>query len=124
MPSTNGVELQSLSDKDGKLDIDSPLNQILYLPRSTAVWDAAKAGAYRVVDNQWNHELSASQARTSILVALPSSVLRSVLSPLPCLNSLILLTLEFWHGFRPACGSVTVLARLTWELLALLLEVI
>ena len=66
-----------------------------------------------MIDNQWNHELGTSQAQHKIPVALPSSVLTSLLSGLSDRNSLILLTLAFWHGFRPAWGFVTVLPRLT-----------
>ena len=66
-----------------------------------------------MMDNQWNHELWHSQASTKFQLPSPSSVSTSLLSGLSDRNSLILLTLAFWHGFRPAWGFVTVLARLT-----------
>ena len=66
-----------------------------------------------MIDNQWNHELGASQAPHRIPVALPNSVLMSLLSVASDRNSLILLTFVFCHGFRPAWSFDTVLPRLT-----------
>ena len=54
-----------------------------------------------MIDNQRNHELGASQSPLEIPVALPGSVLTSLLSCVSDRNSLILLTLVFCHGFRP-----------------------
>ena len=66
-----------------------------------------------MIDNQSNQELWHLSGQHKIPVALPSSLLTSLLSGLSDRNSLILLILAFWHGFRPAWGFVTVLARLT-----------
>ena len=79
--------------------------------RFSRVLTAPKAGAHQVIDNQWNHELWHQSGQHKIPVALPSSVLTSLLSGLSDRNSLILLTLAFWHGFRPAWGLVTVDVR-------------
>jgi hypothetical protein len=73
---------------------------------------ASKAGAHQLIDNQRSHELGANQAWHKIPVALPNSVLTSLLSVVSDRNSLILLTLVFCHGFRPASGLVTVLPQL------------
>ena len=77
------------------------------------VLSAPKAGAHQGIDNQRNHELGASQCPLKIPVALPGSVLTSLLPGVSDRNLLILLIFVFCHGFRPAWGFVTVLPRLT-----------
>jgi hypothetical protein len=74
---------------------------------------APKAGAHRVIKANGIVSFGTSQASIKFQFARPSSVLTSLLLSLFDRNSLILLTLAFWHGFCPAWGFVTVLARLT-----------
>ena len=65
---------------------------------------APKAGAHQGIDDQRNHELGASQCPLKIPVALLGSVLSSLLPGISDRNLLILLTVLFCHGFRPAWG--------------------
>jgi hypothetical protein len=84
---------------------------LLAVPASTPplcllhrVLSAPIAGAHQVIDNQRNHELGACRGTLEIPVALPGSVLTSLLSGFSDRNSLILLTFVFCHGFPPSLG--------------------
>jgi hypothetical protein len=65
---------------------------------------APKAGAHQVIDNQWNHELWQQSGQHKIPVALSDLFFDEFPLRLSDRNSLILLALTFWHGFRPSLG--------------------